>query len=76
MVKAGAGTDAAIDSSNHISIKVTSSLMVVTPSSRTLFVVIVSFQQRALTSSVPVFPAVKRGVERTFHHAWWAERSL
>lgn len=61
MVKAGAGTDAAIDSSNHISIKVTSSLMVVTPSSRTLFVVIVSFQQRALTSSVPVFPAVKRG---------------
>ena len=36
MVKAGAGTDAAIDSSSHTSIKVTSSLMVVTPSSDTI----------------------------------------
>lgn len=49
MVKAGAGTDAAIDSLSRTSIKVTSSLMVVTPSSRTLFVVIVSFLQKALT---------------------------
>lgn len=60
MVKAGAGTDAAIDSSSHTSIKVTSSLMVVTPSSRTPFVVIVSFLLKALTSLVPVFPVVKR----------------
>ncbi len=60
MVKAGAGTDAAIDSLSRTSIKVTSSLMVVTPSSRTLFVVIVSFLQKALTSSVLVFLAVKK----------------
>lgn len=60
MVKAGAGTDAAIDSSSHTSIKVTSSLMVVTPSSRTPFVVTVSFLQKALTLSVPVFPVVKK----------------
>lgn len=60
MVKAGAGTDAAIDSLSHTSIKVTSSLMVVIPSSRTPFVVTVSFLQKALTSSVPVFPAVKK----------------
>lgn len=60
MVKAGAGTDAAIDSSSRTSIKVTSSLMVVTPSSRTPFVVTVSFLQKALTSSVPVSPVVKK----------------
>lgn len=60
MVKAGAGTDAAIDSLSHTSIKVTSSLMVVIPSSRTPFVVTVSFLQKALTSSVPVFPVVRR----------------
>ncbi|STL53338.1 6-phosphogluconate dehydrogenase [Escherichia coli] len=60
MVKAGAGTDAAIDSSSHTSIKVTSLLMVVIPSSRTLFVVIVSFLQKALTSSVRVFLVVKK----------------
>ena len=45
---------------SHTSIKVTSSLMVVIPSSRTPFVVTVSFLQKALTSSVPVFPAVKK----------------
>lgn len=60
MVKAGAGTDAAIDSPSHTSIKVTSSLMAVTPSSRTPFVVTVSFLPKALTSLVPVFPVVKR----------------
>lgn len=60
MVKAGAGTDAAIDSLNHISIKEISSLMVVIPSSRILFVVTGSFLQKALTSSVRVFPVVKR----------------
>lgn len=60
MVKAGAGTDAAIDSLKPYSIKVTSSLMVVIPSSWTLFVVIVSFLQKALTSLVPVFPVVKK----------------
>lgn len=60
MVKAGAGTDAAIDSPSRTSIKVTSSLMVVTPSSRTPFVVTVSFLPKALTSSVPVFPAEKK----------------
>lgn len=60
MVKAGAGTDAAIDSSSHTSIKVTSSLMVVIPSSRTPFVVIVSFLLKALTSLVPVSLVVKK----------------
>lgn len=60
MVKAGAGTDAAIDSSNHISIKVTSSLMVAIPSSRTPFVVTVNFLPKALTSLVPVSPVVKK----------------
>lgn len=60
MVKAGAGTDAAIDSSSHTSIKVTSSLMVVIPSSRTPFVVTASFLPKALTSLVPVFPVVKK----------------
>lgn len=60
MVKAGAGTDAAIDSPSHTSIKVTSSLMVVIPSSRTPFVVIVSFLLKALTSLVPVSLVVKK----------------
>ncbi len=85
MVKAGAGTDAAIDSlkpyldkgdiiidggntffqdtirrNRELSIKATSSLMVVTLSSRTLSVVTVNCPQKALTSSVPAYPAVKR----------------
>jgi hypothetical protein len=60
MVKAGAGTDSAIDSLSLIWIKATSSSMVVTPSSRTPFVVIVNCLLKALTSSVPVFLAVKK----------------
>jgi hypothetical protein len=60
MVKAGAGTDAAIDSLKPIWKKATSLLMAVIPSSRTPFVVTANCLLRALTLSVPVFPVVKR----------------
>ncbi len=60
MVKAGAGTDSAIDSLKPYLIKATSSLMAVTPSSRTPSVVTASCLPKVLTLSVPVFPVVKR----------------
>jgi 6-phosphogluconate dehydrogenase len=50
MVKAGAGTDSAIDSLKPTWTRVTSSSMVVIPSSRIRFVVIVSFLLKVLTS--------------------------
>lgn len=60
MVKAGAGTDAAIDSLKPYRKKAISLLMAVTPSSRTQSVAIVSCLRKVLTLSVPVFPVVKR----------------
>jgi 6-phosphogluconate dehydrogenase len=60
MVKAGAGTDSAIDSLSRIWIKATSSSMVATPSSRTLSVVTVSCLPKVSTLSVPVFLVGKR----------------
>lgn len=60
MVKAGAGTDSAIDSLSRIWIKATSSSMVATPSSRTLSVVTVNCLPKVSTLSVPVFLAAKR----------------
>ena len=61
MVKAGAGTDAAIDSLKPYLDKGDIIIDGGIPSSRTPFVVTVSFLPKALTSSVPVFPAEKRG---------------
>lgn len=60
MVKAGAGTDAAIDSLKPYLEKAISLLMAVTPSSRTQSVAIASCLRKVLTLSVPVFPVVKR----------------
>lgn len=60
MVKAGAGTDAAIDSLKPYWKKAISLLMAVTPSSRTQSVAIASCLRKVLTLSVPVFPVVKR----------------
>ena len=60
MVKAGAGTDAAIDSLKPYLDKGDIIIDGGNTFFGTPFVVIVSFLQRALTSSVPVFPAVKR----------------
>ncbi len=62
MVKAGAGTDSAIDSLSLTLIKATSSLMAAIPSSRTPSVVTVSCLPKVLTLSVPVFPVVKRAL--------------
>jgi ketopantoate reductase len=76
MVKAGAGTDAAIDSLKPYLEKGTSSLMAVIPSSRTPFVVTVNCLLKVSTSSVPVYPVVKRRAERPIHHAWRPERSI
>lgn len=60
MVKAGAGTDAAIDSLKPYLEKAISLLMAVTPSSVTQSVAIASRLRKVLTLSVPVFPVVKR----------------
>lgn len=60
MVKAGAGTDAAIDSLKPYLEKAISLLMAVTPSSRTQSVAIASCLRKVLTLSVPAFPVVKR----------------
>lgn len=60
MVKAGAGTDAAIDSLKPYLEKAISLLMAVTLSSRTQSVAIASCLRKVLTLSVPVFPVVKR----------------
>lgn len=60
MVKAGAGTDAAIDSLKPYLEKGDTLLMAVTPSSRTQSVAIASCLRKVLTLSVPVFPVVKR----------------
>lgn len=62
MVKAGAGTDSAIDSLSLTLIKATSSLMAAIPSSVTPSVVTVSCLPKVLTLSVPVFPVVKRAL--------------
>ncbi len=60
MVKAGAGTDAAIDSLKPYLDKGDIIIDGGNTFFGTPFVVTVSFLQKALTSSVPVFPAVKK----------------
>lgn len=60
MVKAGAGTDAAIDSLKPYLDKGDIIIDGGNTFFQTLFVVIVSFLQKALTSSVLVFLAVKK----------------
>ena len=62
MVKAGAGTDAAIDSLKPYLDKGDISSMAVTPSSTTLSVVIANFLLKALTSSAQVCLVVKRAL--------------
>ncbi len=63
MVKAGAGTDSAIDSLEAIlGKKETSSLMVAIPSSRTLFGVTVSFLLKVSTSLALEYPGEKRAL--------------
>ena len=61
MVKAGAGTDAAIDSLKPYLDK-GDIIMAATPSSRTPFVATVNCLLKASTSSVPAYPAVKRAL--------------
>lgn len=76
MVKAGAGTDSAIDSLKPYLDKGD----IIIDGGNTFFqtpsVVTVNCLPKVLTLSVPVFPVVKRAFERAFHHARWAERSL
>lgn len=76
MVKAGAGTDSAIDSLKPYLDKGDIIIDGGNTFFQTLSVETVSCLPKVLTLSVPVFPVVKRGFERAFHHAWWAERSL
>ena len=76
MVKARSGTDSAIDSPEALPRKGDIIIDGGNTFFRTPSVVIVSYLPKVLTLSVPVFPVVKRGSERAFHHARWAERSL
>ncbi len=61
MVKAGAGTDAAIDSLKPYLEKGTSSLMAAILSSRIQFAVTGSCLPKVSISSAPAYPVVKRG---------------
>ncbi|VFS04732.1 6-phosphogluconate dehydrogenase [Salmonella enterica subsp. houtenae] len=60
MVKAGAGTDAAIDSLKPYLEKGDIIMTAATPSSRTRSVAIASCLRKVLTLSAPVFPVAKR----------------
>lgn len=76
MVKAGAGTDSAIDSLKPYLDKGD----IIIDGGNTFFQDTIR-RNRELSAEGfnfigTVFPVVKRGFERTFHHAWWAERSL
>lgn len=62
MVKAGAGTDSAIDSLKPYLDEGDIIVMAATPSSRTPSVVTVNCLPKVLTLSVQVFPVVKRGL--------------
>lgn len=76
MVKAGAGTDAAIDSLKPYLDKGDIIIDGGNTFFQTPFVVTANFPLKVSTSLAPAFPVVKRGAERAFYHAGRSERSL